>query len=136
MCNKMKTLDNFHKSKNTKDGYYSYCSPCKVEANRKSSKKQMSINREKHLRQRKNNHLKTMYGITIEDYDRMFEEQGGVCAICKQSESQSYRKLAVDHCHKTNRVRALLCYGCDRGIGSFKENPESLLAAAKYLSRY
>lgn len=136
MCNKMKDVEFFYKSSQTKDGLFSYCKPCKVEANRQSISRQMSSNRENHLRQRKNNHLKTMYGITIEEYDDMLKRQNGVCAICLKPESQSYRRLAVDHNHTTGKVRALLCYGCNRGIGSFKENPDSLRSAADYLESW
>lgn len=136
MCNKTKSVSVFHKSKVTKDGYSSYCSPCKVECNRKSESKRLSENRENHLRQRKNNHLKTMYKITIDDYDIMHTNQKGLCAICLKPETQAYRRLAVDHCHKKNKVRALLCYGCNRGLGSFLDNPTSLRNAAAYLENW
>ena len=136
MCNKTKPVNKFYKSKQTKDGYFSYCAPCKIECNRQSTKHRMSVDRDRHLRMRKNNHLKTMYGITIEEYDKMLEEQNGVCAICGEPERQNYRRLAVDHNHTTNKIRALLCYGCNRGIGSFRENPDSLVKAAEYLRNW
>jgi len=136
MCKVTQPVENFHKSKSNKSGYSSYCAPCKVEANRQSGLRMVSADREKHLRARKNNHLKVTYGITIDEYDRKLEGQNGVCAICGKPESQSYRKLSVDHNHATNAVRGLLCYGCNRGIGSFRENPTSLHNAVVYLNNW
>lgn len=58
--------------------------------------------------------------------------QNGVCAICKKT-CTCGRSLAVDHNHKTGKVRALLCSRCNRGLGLFMENPEYLNAAKEYL---
>lgn len=80
--------------------------------------------------------LKKSYGITLEDWERMYAAQEGACAICKTSEhekSERYANLAVDHCHTTGRVRGLLCNTCNRALGMFQDNPEYLLRAAKYL---
>ena len=54
------------------------------------------------------------YGITIADYDRMLEEQGGVCKLCGRPPAK--RRLHVDHNHKTKRVRGLLCFRCNRWL--------------------
>ncbi|MFB6568365.1 endonuclease VII domain-containing protein [Streptomyces noursei] len=77
--------------------------------------------------------LKSEFGITIEDRDRMLVEQNGLCAICK-AEPHPTQGLAVDHCHDTGRVRGLLCHKCNRGIGYFKDSPERLRRAAAYLN--
>jgi broad specificity phosphatase PhoE len=76
-------------------------------------------------------HLRRTYGITLEDYNRLLEEQGGVCAICKRAPSTN-RVLAVDHCHKTLKVRGLLCINCNRILG-FMDNEEWYAAALTYL---
>jgi transcription elongation factor Elf1 len=80
----------------------------------------------------RNGHLRRKYGITSKDYDRMFIEQEGKCAICGKSE----KKLHVDHNHKTNKVRKLLCFHCNSGLGHFVENQEFLLRAIEYLKEY
>lgn len=67
---------------------------------------------------RRSRALKTNYGITIEDYDRMFAEQNGLCAICGKTDS---RRLSVDHNHVTGKVRELLCHTCNMNVG-FAEN--------------
>ncbi len=74
------------------------------------------------------------YGITSDDYDRMRDEQGGVCAICRRECSTGMR-LAVDHCHATKRVRGLLCNACNLSLGKMGDDPTRLRAAADYLER-
>ncbi len=75
------------------------------------------------------------FGITLEDYQRLFEKQGGVCAICKQPETEARRTLAVDHCHNSNIVRGLLCGKCNKGIGLLRDDVEILKSAIEYLTR-
>jgi hypothetical protein len=77
-------------------------------------------------------HLKRHYGISLEDYDRMLKEQGGVCKICRE-ECKTGRRLAVDHCHETGKVRGLLCYNCNRGLGHYQDSIELLQNATEYL---
>lgn len=81
------------------------------------------------------------YGITSEDRKRMLEEQQGTCAICsteifEPKAVKSETNANVDHCHDTGKVRGLLCGSCNRGLGIFKDNPNHLLAAAKYLFKF
>lgn len=79
--------------------------------------------------------LLAKYGITTDEYDRLLDEQGGVCAICRLDSSSSLRGklMAVDHCHDTGKVRGLLCSPCNTGIGHLKDDPDRLMAAAAYL---
>lgn len=69
----------------------------------------------------RNSYLKCLYGITLEDFDRMFEEQGGVCYICKQPQE---KVLCVDHDHSMteNSVRHLLCNSCNIFVGMVETN--------------
>lgn len=68
------------------------------------------------------------YGITPEFRDELFCKQKGRCAICDRK-----RKLSIDHCHQTGRVRGLLCGNCNRGIGLLDESPKILDSAKEYL---
>ena len=85
---------------------------------------------------------KNLYGLSAEDYQRMFAAQGGVCAVCKQPEtakskwSGEVRWLSVDHNHATGAVRELLCYGCNSTLGQAKDNVATLEACAAYLRRH
>jgi len=89
-----------------------------------------------------NKTLKRKYGITLEEYDRLFTAQGGVCALCKKPESVRRRKrdegrerLAVDHCHDTGRVRGLLCFKCNTAIGALGDTEESAQRVVEYLAK-
>lgn len=83
--------------------------------------------------QRKKAHLRTLkrYGITAEDYDHMFAEQNGLCAICGRPDS---RALSVDHDHETGKVRGLLCSKCNFLLGYADDDPEILTRAIEYLA--
>ena len=82
----------------------------------------------KHKNRYKNQRLIRNYGITLEKYKQMFEQQNGKCAICNLK-----RKLHVDHDHATEKVRGLLCTSCNNGLGRFKDSPQFLKRAIKYL---
>ena len=75
------------------------------------------------------------YGITIEDYDRMLEEQNGRCAICRTDKpGGAGARFAVDHNHDTGNVRGLLCNNCNRGLGHLKDSVLLLEQAINYLN--
>lgn len=82
-------------------------------------------------------HLRRAFGITLEDYERMLHEQGGVCAACGQAWEPTARNpgLCVDHDHETGEVRGLLCDPCNRAAGSVGDDPARLRALADYLDR-
>ncbi len=77
------------------------------------------------------------YGITPECYHRMFDEQSGACAICKTTDpgDKASGRFFVDHCHTTGNVRGLLCNNCNFGIGQFRDNTSTLLAAIRYIEQ-
>jgi hypothetical protein len=81
--------------------------------------------------------LKRTYGITLEDFKRMSEEQNHLCFICNRPGTNRWNnKLAVDHCHVTGKIRKLLCDKCNKGLGQFDDNPELLLLAANYIKLF
>ena len=75
--------------------------------------------------------FKHLYGITPEDYEALFKTQHGLCAICKNPPKR--KKLFVDHCHGSGRVRGLLCDTCNLFLGGAHDNIEVLQAAITYL---
>lgn len=89
-------------------------------------------NRGEYLLRKKAIHLKTLYGLSMEDYLRMADNQQGVCAICCKG-NKGKRKLAVDHCHKSGKIRALLCDKCNRALGYLNDDVNLLLKAIEYL---
>jgi hypothetical protein len=72
------------------------------------------------------------YGLTESAYQAMVFEQDGECAICREPDPA----LHVDHCHKTGKVRALLCTRCNLSLGGLRDRPELALAAADYLWKH
>jgi len=79
------------------------------------------------------------YGLTVEQYKAMLHAQGGTCAVCHKPEtSKDYRygltrDLAVDHCHRTGKVRGLCCFKCNRAMGLLGDDPDLIEAAVIYL---
>lgn len=76
------------------------------------------------------------YGISHEQRDRLLAVQGGVCAVCSRALTKfgsGSTHACIDHCHSTGKVRGILCGGCNKGLGHFRDNPESLARAAEYL---
>lgn len=71
------------------------------------------------------------YGITVEQYDAMYQEQNGVCYIC--GEPEYHRALSIDHNHVTGKVRGLLCSNHNRALGLLNDDPDLLLKAHVYL---
>jgi hypothetical protein len=77
-------------------------------------------------------HALKKYGITLDEYDRLFHSQGGVCRICRLPDPTG-RRLSVDHDHKTGRVRGLLCHKHNTALGGFNDDLILLQAAIDYL---
>jgi hypothetical protein len=94
--------------------------------------KQRKYNKENPLK-RKNSILKYEYGITLDQYNKMFETQEGKCAICQRHQNELTRTLCVDHDHKTNKVRALLCVTCNTDVSVIENRLEEM---TKYLNKH
>lgn len=73
-----------------------------------------------------------MYGLTSEEYWKVYEYQGGKCAICQRATGKR-KKLSVDHDHSTGEVRMLLCTRCNRMLGHLRDEPEAFERAADVL---
>lgn len=152
-CKQQKPLSEFPKNRKAKDGCTNQCKPCY----REYLKIWYEVNKEewkKHVRDRYGNlckidgfqrkyiagtrksMLKREYGITPEDYERMLAEQDGVCAICQKTDVVVGRRLAVDHCHKTGKVRGLLCSHCNTAIGRFEDDTDAIQRAIDYLQKH
>lgn len=85
-----------------------------------------------HIRKQGRSHKRFhRYGMTQSLYDSMLSVQQNKCAIC--GGISSGRSLAIDHCHKTGKIRGLLCEKCNWMIGFAKDNPDILRSAIEYL---
>lgn len=97
--------------------------------------------RDKNPDKAKNADLQKMFGIGLAEYTAMSEAQGHRCAICGEHESAVSkdgvpRRMPVDHCHTTGKIRALLCSACNKALGGFRDSPELLRKAAEYIEKY
>jgi len=119
-----------------------YCADCaKVVRRRNHAKGQRewrAADPQRHVYNMARHNLKK-YGLTVEDYFEMLSKQGGKCAICLTNEPKGrgkFRQFAVDHCHKSGRVRALLCNSCNGALGMVSDKPEILLKMIDYLKEH
>jgi len=80
--------------------------------------------------------LLAKYGLDEAGYDILLHKQDGKCAICGKEHNGKHNVFAIDHCHKSNVVRSLLCKQCNVGLGNFFDDPEVLRKAAEYLERF
>lgn len=143
-----KPKESFPPDKYKKNGLKSYCRDCakkydKIRYNndpegerartRDYRKKLKETSPEVLYARNKNSQLKRTYNITLAEYNKMLEEQNGVCFICKTK--QTSKQLAVDHCHATNKVRKLLCSKCNTALGLVNDDVNILTNMIKYLTQ-
>lgn len=122
-CKLTKDLSNFYLN-----GKGTYCKPCHI----MYMKKWKIENQDSKIVADRRYRLYKRYGITPEQYETMFKNQHGACAICKGQNLDGTR-LSTDHCHKTGKVRGLLCDPCNRALGFFKDDYRLLVKASEYL---
>ena len=135
----------FAKDRKSPDGLSSWCRVCKdagseewrrLNQDRKnaSSRRWRKENREKSQRVVASSKLKAAFGISLEDKERMLAAQGGKCACC--GDPLTLKRAKVDHCHRTGRLRKVLCNPCNLGLGNFRDDPKRLQAAIAYLAEH
>jgi hypothetical protein len=126
---------------------YPYCRDCRIAATKNHHERDESKKMHKKWYQdvyepiAKNAYYLKRYNISFDQYTEMNEKQNSLCLICNQPESVSTRKdktvhLHVDHCHKTGKVRGLLCRMCNTALGSLRHSPELLTKASEYLKSH
>ena len=126
-CGKIKSIDNFTFRSDT----FTYRNECK-ECEKKWKNKWYREYYTKYPEKQRQKALKTLYGLTHEDWLRMWDNQNGKCAICNNSFG-SPSDACVDHNHESDKIRGLLCRQCNAALGLFKDDSEILNNAAKYL---
>lgn len=92
-------------------------------------------------RAHKDYQLQYHFGISLQEYNVMLEEQNYRCAVCDKAHGTDLHNgkrtkgLGVDHDHVTGKIRGLLCTNCNKGIGHLGDSPERLRKAAEYLEK-
>jgi hypothetical protein len=124
-CKEIKTLVSFRIR--ASGSPTSYCLPC-----------QKAYDSKRHRPDARWRHLKRKYGITIEEFDKMLSSQGSRCAICDTSNPwdgvRPNRGWNIDHCHKTNKIRGILCCSCNMALGNAKDSIDILHKMISYLN--
>lgn len=134
-CKEVKSVDNFYKDKQKKDGLTSSCKIC-VDINDRKYKD--TIDGKKTLKKR---NIKSKYGLSWVEYLEMYNSQNGKCDICGkfisiETETKRNDKAMVDHSHITGQIRSLICHGCNIILGYCNDNKTILNNAIKYLEKY
>lgn len=97
-----------------------------------SSKKYNAAHPQKVQKRKMDWHYRSKYGITVAERDRLFEEQGKRCRLCR-SDSSSRKGFHVDHCHATQKIRGIVCHSCNLLLGHSRDSIAILEAAIAYL---
>jgi hypothetical protein len=130
ICGKLYGLHHYNKCKSKKNGIRGECKYCQS-----NTRKKYSINNydsyNEYIRK-----IKRIYGVSKEDYEDMYSKQDGCCSICGKKESESNRRLHIDHDHKTGKVRELLCSNCNTTLGKVKDRIDILYKCIKYLKKH
>jgi hypothetical protein len=155
-CKKLKPFDSFFtRTIGSRDGLQSSCKDChKLKTYKwrlKNKNKWLSYVKQRYYKDRASGHWhelrsthparramyrrKMRYGITEKQFLNFLKKQSYKCAICKKSLKNNIKLFCVDHCHKTQFIRGLLCGPCNWGIGSFRDNVNRLKKAVNYLKR-
>lgn len=131
-CKIEKDDSEFYPNKITQTGLNSWCKQCQKEYNRFAHNSPHYIAYRKtpgFVRRAKARRVKWLYGITIEEYNKLVEQQMGLCAICGDKMVEPH----LDHDHVTNKIRGFLCQSCNLMIGHSKDNIKILESAVRYL---
>jgi len=137
VCLESKPLENYYNSRVTKDGRSYRCKDC----DKIAGLAYRELHKERDRTRRKWERINRLYGLSREEYLELWELQSGSCAICSQplkegwSKSHDKHRAVVDHCHKTGRVRGLLCTMCNKGVGLLGDTSSLVFKAYKYLKK-
>lgn len=140
LCGEVKAAKEFRPNPRMKSGLDTYCRPCAVaksrawrEANPDRVKALQSSRKPRTTEERWAIMLWVNYRIKPDDYWELHKQQSGLCAICDRPNQTKRGLLHVDHCHKSGRVRGLLCNGCNLALGHMQDRIDLLRRAIHYL---
>jgi len=138
-CGETKAPSEFYKEKRVIDGLTARCKTCmKGDASSSYAERREAVaarNKANYSAQKeKDKSLRLNYGITLDQWNEMFDLQGRQCAICGSTKpNHASGQFVVDHCHEFGQVRGILCGSCNIMLGHAKDDVNTLFAAAMYL---
>lgn len=105
------------------------CRPCSLKKAREwHEQKKSGPGSDEYQRNKTTQARLTRFGITQAEFDRLLTDQDHKCAICRAPDPTH-----IDHDHDTGHVRGILCFNCNTGLGSFRDDPERLIRSAQYV---
>jgi uncharacterized protein YlaI len=113
-----------------------YCTRCRSRVRVNNVKSGANKGRWVCLPGKRSHHLKAMFGLTPEEYDKLFASQDNRCAICGRERLPDEDNFPVDHTHYNGKIRGIICPTCNHGLGNFYDNPELLRKAANYIEAH
>jgi len=126
-CGETKYATEFYVRDKKTGRRHSACKEC--------DKKRVKARHQANPERTKNNDLKRLYGITLNEYNQMLTEQNNQCAVCHTTDpGGKHGKFMVDHCHTTGKVRGLLCKRCNIALGEVGDNISTLQKMIEYLA--
>ena len=161
-CKKVKSFDQFYKNVQGKHGLHSSCKLCQKISNeawanshheqkcatakawksnnktriRDQAKARRWRNVEKSRENERKKSVKAKHGITFEEKELMFYKQGRVCAVCSSPTPGTIKGWHIDHCHKTEKIRGILCHPCNATLGNAKDSIGRLQKLIEYLRKH
>lgn len=130
-CKQQKPCNDFPKATTKKRGFARICKKCKAQ---NLAKKKASMSSDDWMLLNRKYWLKSQYNLSLDEYNKKLLEQNHKCAICACDETEAYKSLLfVDHCHTTKKIRGLLCHHCNTALGKFRDSPDILSSAIRYL---
>ena len=135
-CGTEKPLSEFGRNKVYSDGYRGQCNKCRYVYNKEWTKKWARTPKGKKYRRTYGaaHNLRYAYGLSSPDWHTLFEAQGSRCAICATDKPGGrWNRFVVDHCHKTGRIRGILCVYCNRKLAWLGDGLEGLAPFVDYL---
>lgn len=133
ICGRELPVSCFYKHRSTLDGYRGECKEC----HSKKSKAYYKEHKAEHRVVSRRYSMKKPYGMTEDEFNALYESQGGKCAICGKPLTKvggaKDQVAHIDHDHETDKVRGILCTKCNVGLGSFKDSLELMDKAKAYL---
>ena len=120
----------FNKERKGSEKLQSYCKQCMTEYNRERTKNNPGIGTDRHYRR--------VFGISLEDVKQLLKKQDSKCLLCNKQLSllkgRGFLNIAhVDHCHKTGKIRGILCGSCNTSLGKLGDSIEAIEKVLKYL---
>lgn len=139
-CLSFKTLDQFSLDRSKKSGIRPYCKECQREYKKSYLKKypdrvKESDRKYKEANKKENyrwDNLRQKYNLSEEDYNILLHSQDNLCKVCSKFLTYPH----IDHCHKTGKIRGILCPSCNTGLGKLGDTVEGVRKALEYLEEF